>query len=87
MIDNVLVSGDADLLVVLGVRFVLVGLFKVVVGWARGWVLIHLTTTLNLQWVSSTFAHLLRLPMGWFEKRHLGDVVSRSAASTRCSKR
>ncbi|MEJ7687571.1 MAG: peptidase domain-containing ABC transporter [Variovorax sp.] len=77
VIDDVLVSGDADLLAVLMVGLVLVGTFQVAAGWVRGWVLMHLTTTLNLQWMSGTFAHLLRLPMGWYEKRHLGDVVSR----------
>lgn len=77
VIDDVLVSGDADLLAVLVVGLVLVGGFQVAAGWVRGWVLMHMTTTLNLQWVSNTFAHLLRLPMAWFEKRHLGDVVSR----------
>ena len=77
VIDDVLVSGDADLLVVLMLGLLLVGFFQVAASWVRSWVLMHLTTTLNLQWVSNTFAHLLRLPMPWFEKRHLGDVVSR----------
>jgi ATP-binding cassette subfamily B protein RaxB len=36
-----------------------------------------LGTTLNLQLVSNLFRHLIRLPMSWFERRHLGDVVSR----------
>jgi ATP-binding cassette subfamily B protein RaxB len=27
--------------------------------------------------VSNLFRHLIRLPMSWFERRHLGDVVSR----------
>ncbi len=77
VIDDVLVSGDADLLAVLIAGLVLVGSFQVVAGWVRARVLLHLTTTLNLQWTSSSFSHLLRLPMAWYEKRHLGDVVSR----------
>jgi ATP-binding cassette subfamily B protein RaxB len=77
LIDDVLVSGDAELLVVLMLGLLMVGIFQVAAGWVRSWVLMHLTTTLNLQWVSNTFSHLLRLPMAWFEKRHLGDVVSR----------
>ena len=32
---------------------------------------------LNVQWHANVFAHLLRLPMPYFEKRHLGDIVSR----------
>ncbi|MDR6537212.1 peptidase domain-containing ABC transporter [Variovorax soli] len=77
VIDDVLVSGDADLLVVLIAGLVLVGSFQVAAGWVRARVLLYLTTTLNLHWTSSSFAHLLRLPMAWYEKRHLGDVVSR----------
>ncbi|PSL81781.1 ABC transporter [Variovorax sp. WS11] len=77
VIDDVLVSGDADLLAVLIAGLVLVGSFQVAAGWVRARVLLHLTTTLNLQWTSSSFAHLLHLPMAWYEKRHLGDIVSR----------
>jgi ATP-binding cassette subfamily B protein RaxB len=36
-----------------------------------------LSATLNLQWLVNVFAHLLRLPVGWFEKRHAGDIWSR----------
>jgi len=46
----------------------------------RSWVVLYLGTTLNLQWLANVFSHLLRLPVSWFEKRHLGDVVSRFGA-------
>jgi ATP-binding cassette subfamily B protein RaxB len=77
VIDDVLVSGDVDLLVVLTVGLLLVGLLQVATSWVRAWVVMHLTTMLNLYWTSSVFSHLMRLPIVWFEKRHLGDVVSR----------
>ncbi len=37
----------------------------------------HLSARLGLQWMGNVFAHLLRLPMDFFEKRHLGDISSR----------
>jgi ATP-binding cassette subfamily B protein RaxB len=46
----------------------------------RSWVVLYLGTTLNLQWLANVFSHLLRLPVSYFEKRHLGDVVSRFGA-------
>jgi ATP-binding cassette subfamily B protein RaxB len=46
----------------------------------RSWVLLHIGTNLSLQWRTNVFAHLLRLPVQYFEKRHLGDVVSRFGA-------
>jgi len=44
---------------------------------ARSWILMYMSTSVNLQWRASVFTHLLRLPVSYFEKRHLGDVVSR----------
>lgn len=32
---------------------------------------------LSLQWVSNVFAPLVKRPVEYFEKRHLGDIVSR----------
>lgn len=76
-VDQVLVSADHNLLVVLGVGFLLTLLFQVGIGFLRGWLVMYVATTLVVQWMTNVFAHLLKLPMEYFEKRHLGDVVSR----------
>src|SRR6202007_1823042 len=34
-------------------------------------------TTLNVRLLDALFGQLLRLPLAWFEKRHIGDIVSR----------
>ncbi|MET5012739.1 ABC transporter transmembrane domain-containing protein, partial [Burkholderia pseudomallei] len=34
-------------------------------------------TTLNVHWRENVFTHLLNLPVHYFARRHLGDVVSR----------
>ncbi len=77
VVDNVLVSSDRALLTTLAVGFGLVMLLQQAIAVLRAWVLMVLSTTLNLQWRANAFAHLLRLPTSYFEKRHLGDVVSR----------
>ncbi len=77
IIDDALVSGDQDLLTILAVGVLMVALVQMTVGLIRSWVVMHLSTTLGLEWFANVFAHLLRLPVPWFEKRHLGDVVSR----------
>jgi ATP-binding cassette subfamily B protein RaxB len=77
VVDGVLLSADHDLLLVLGLGFALLVLLQVATAAARAWAVLVLSTSLNLQWLSNVFAHLLRLPMGWFEKRHAGDVWSR----------
>jgi ATP-binding cassette subfamily B protein RaxB len=80
VVDGVLVSADRDLLVTLGIGFGLLVLLQVAAAAIRSWAVLHLSATLNLQWLSNVFAHLMRLPMAWFEKRHTGDVWSRFAA-------
>jgi ATP-binding cassette, subfamily B, bacterial CvaB/MchF/RaxB len=80
VVDGVLVSADRDLLVTLGLGFGLLVLIQVGAGAIRSWAVLHLSSTLNLQWLSNVFAHLMRLPVEWFEKRHTGDVMSRFGA-------
>ena len=80
VVDDVLVSLDRSLLATLGVGFALLVLITVATGAIRSWAVLHLSTTLNLQWLSNVFAHLMRLPVAWFERRHTGDVMSRFGA-------
>jgi len=80
VVDDVLVSGDRDLLFTLGVGFALLVGVQVLTAGARAWAVLVLSATLNLQWLLNVFAHLLRLPVDWFEKRFLGDIWSRFGA-------
>ncbi|MGZ5649390.1 MAG: peptidase domain-containing ABC transporter [Usitatibacter sp.] len=79
-VDGAVVSADRDLLTVLGLGFLLLAIIQVALTIVRSWVVLYLSTTLNLQWLANVFSHLLKLPVSYFEKRHLGDVVSRFGA-------
>ena len=80
VVDGVLPGADRDLLLTLGAGFALLVLLQVAASALRSWAVLHLSSSLNLQWLSNVFAHLLRLPLSWFEKRHTGDVMSRFGA-------
>ena len=77
VVDEAIVSQDRDLVSVLGAGFLLLAVLYTAVTALRAWLLMVLGTNLNLQLMSNLFRHLVRLPMVWFEKRHIGDVVSR----------
>jgi ATP-binding cassette subfamily B protein RaxB len=81
VIDDVITSADRDLLTTLALGFGLLMLMQQVVSAIRTWVLLYMGTMLSLQWRANVFAHLIRLPVQYFEKRHLGDVVSRFGAT------
>jgi ATP-binding cassette, subfamily B, bacterial CvaB/MchF/RaxB len=77
IVDEALLASDRDLITVLGCGFLLLALLQTAIGTVRSWVTTVLATSLNLQWLGNAFAHLLRLPLPYFEKRHTGDIVSR----------
>ena len=80
IVDDVLTSGDSELLSVMVLGFGLLLLVQTAVGLARSWMVIVLGQTVALQWLGNVFAHLIRLPVAFFEKRHLGDITSRFGA-------
>ena len=80
VVDDVLVSADRDLLATLGIGFALLVLIQAGTAAIRSWAVLVLSATLNLQWLANVFAHLMRLPVEWFEKRHIGDIWSRFSA-------
>lgn len=80
VIDNVLITADRDLLTTLAIGFGLLMLVQQSILAIRSWVILYMGTTLNVQWRSNVFSHLTKLPVQYFEKRHLGDVVSRFSA-------
>ncbi|MED5607020.1 MULTISPECIES: peptidase domain-containing ABC transporter [unclassified Pseudomonas] len=79
-IDNVIPSNDRDLLTTLLIGFGLMMLMQQAISAVRQWVGMHMGTLLNVQWRANVFTHLLNLPTQYFEKRHLGDIVSRFGA-------
>jgi ABC-type bacteriocin/lantibiotic exporters, contain an N-terminal double-glycine peptidase domain len=80
VIDEVLVINDHHLLKLLGIVYLSVTVFSALFSGLRAWVVIHINATLGVQWAANVFAHLMRLPQSFFEKRHIGDVVSRYGA-------
>lgn len=77
VVDEALVSGDRNLITVLGLGFILLVLIQAALTGVRSWVTTALATNLSFQWLGNAFAHLMRLPSSFFEKRHVGDIVSR----------
>jgi len=76
-IDEVIVKGDVDLLLVLALGFGLLAAFNVASTALRSYIILIVQNTLHFQIGARLFHHLIRLPLVYFEKRHIGDVLSR----------
>ena len=78
ILDHVIVSRDTNLLTTLALGFLLLLFIQQGVGILRSWMLLAINTSIRVQWKANIFTHLLRLPLEYFQKRHLGDIVSRT---------
>ncbi|MEO0439234.1 MAG: peptidase domain-containing ABC transporter [Pseudomonadota bacterium] len=76
-VDTVFPSFDLDLLFVLALGFGGLTAINFVATWLRSIILVHLNSALSYQIIVNLFRHLVRLPLPWFEKRHVGDIISR----------
>ena len=76
-VDEALVSGDTHLIGVLCLGFGLLLVCRVVTHVLRGLLVIYLGHGVSFQLACRLLAHLLRLPLPWFEARHVGDITSR----------
>lgn len=75
--DEVIVSADLDLLSLVALALGTILLLQTIISLANSWATLIMSANLSLQWTTSLFDHLLRLPLSYFEKRHIGDVISR----------
>jgi ATP-binding cassette subfamily B protein RaxB len=77
VVDNAIAKNDHDLLLVLALGFALFLLINTGATLIRTRLLAYAQRTMAFQMGTGLFRHLLRLPMSYFEKRHVGDLVSR----------
>lgn len=77
VVDGALVSADHHLLLIAVLGGGLLVLFDFILRMAQGWAALRLNQQLSIQWSANLFAHLMRLPWSYFEKRSLGDIAAR----------
>ncbi|WP_374410634.1 peptidase domain-containing ABC transporter [Hydrogenophaga sp.] len=80
VLDHVVVARDTNLLTTLALGFGLLLLLQQAITLLRSWLLMVINTSIGLQWKANVFAHMTRLPLSYFQNRHLGDIVSRAGS-------
>lgn len=79
-VDRALPAGDRGLVLTLAGGFAGLVLLQLVLAAARSAVVLRLSVRLTQRLSTRVFAHLVRLPLTWFERRSAGDVASRFGA-------
>ncbi len=77
IVDEVISKFDFDLLITLAIGFAGISVLKAATQVLRSYVVLYFSSMLSFQMTVNLLWHLLRLPIEFFDKRHIGDVLSR----------
>jgi ATP-binding cassette subfamily B protein RaxB len=77
VVDDVVLKNDHNLLFVLALGFAFLLVIEIFTNILREFVTLNMSTRLSIQMSANIFQHLIRLPMDYFLKRHVGDITSR----------
>ncbi|EAQ2199481.1 peptidase domain-containing ABC transporter [Salmonella enterica subsp. diarizonae serovar 16:z10:e,n,x,z15] len=77
VMDHAIPAGDKGLLTLICAGLMFFILLRAATGVLRAWSSLVMGTLIDVQWQSGLFNHLMRLPLGYFERRKLGDIQSR----------
>ena len=76
-VDEVIARGDASLMLTLALGFGLLTAINVGTYALRSHITLVIQNAVHFHIGARLFHHLIRLPLSFFEKRHIGDVLSR----------
>jgi len=77
VVDEAIAKGDANFLKVIIAGFAMLLFVQTAIGVLRSYISMYFGTLLNFQMRSNMLRHVMRLEAEFFEKRHIGDIMSR----------
>ncbi|MGB0560321.1 MAG: ABC transporter transmembrane domain-containing protein, partial [Spirulinaceae cyanobacterium] len=77
IIDKVIVQNSKDTLQILGVFLLGVAVFEFLLSTVRTYLFVDTTNRIDMSLGSEIIDHLLRLPLGYFDRRPVGELSSR----------
>ncbi len=81
VVDGALAQKDYALLKALALGFGGLMVLRAISEAVRSWAILIYGNQMSLQMVGNVFRHLIRLPTSYFEKRHVGDIISRMGST------
>lgn len=77
ILDKVLVHRSMTTLDVLAIAFVTVTIFELILNLVRNYIFAHTTSKIDAKLGAKLFYHLVALPLVYFEKRKVGNIIAR----------
>jgi ATP-binding cassette subfamily B protein RaxB len=82
VIDEAILKGDLGLLAAIAIGFGSLKIFEALASILRGLVFQFLSNVLAYDMKSSLYHHMIRLPLTFFHRRHIGDIQQRFQSLT-----
>jgi len=83
IVDKGINYNDLSFLTLVLIAQLALSIGRAVVELLRGWILLHLTTRINISLISDFLAKLMRLPISFFDSRRTGDLMQRISDNNR----
>jgi ATP-binding cassette subfamily B protein RaxB len=77
VVDQMSFNGGSEFILLIGLGFAAAVCFQAIATGIRDWTVQVVGSKILLQLTGNVQSHLVRLPIAWFEKRQVGDVISR----------
>lgn len=77
VIDDALPASNTGLVIALAIGFGGIAIVRALSEALRSWAVLSFGHRLSFEMIGGVLAHLLRLPLSFFERRHVGDLISR----------
>ena len=77
LLDRVIVQGSVVTLTAISLGLIIFGLFQITINALRQYLLAHTANRVSVALLVGFIKHTFRLPLGYFESRYVGDIVSR----------
>jgi len=77
ILDKVLVHRSLTTLEVLVIAYVAVVIFNFIIKVVRNYIFVHTTSKIDAKLGATIFYHLLSLPIAYFERRKVGNIIAR----------
>lgn len=77
MVDIGILNNNLNFIILILVAQLILSLSQLTVGFIQSWILLHVTTRINIALIADFISKMLRLPISFFESKKTGDIMQR----------
>lgn len=68
---------DIDFIVLILIAQLVISISQITIGFIQSWISLHINTRINISLISDYLTKLTRMPLHFFDTKHMGDILQR----------